>query len=861
MRKLLAAFFIFIISTEVYAQAPILFNTIESSATLVDEKSKSSTPVTFININEEVFAEDNLKEGTQLEIATNTGTSVLTITRISEYIPGFISVSAVSEDDPGNVFSFTYKDEKLIGLLHESLGENVHFRYSKKQKANYLTYSQPEEFFCGVDHDEMGRHYHDHHHEESEPVNEKEKSDGEIINYVAGGLSSTTIIDVMIVYTSAASALAFINSEGIEFAMSQAMNLSQTALDNSRVPIELRLVHTYKISGSFNQSSGDLLRIFTASPAFNPFGIQDGEMDEIHELRDEYGADLVTLFSEVNDTGGIAWVANDRNGLPDFGFSLNNIRVVDNSYTVAHEFGHNIGNLHSRTQSTQTAPATGGVFQESVGYQDLVDSIATVMAYTTGGLTRVPYFSNPSLSLNGTVLGTSNEVNITNASLSMRKMKNSIASYRKTKVDAPVSSISTNNIEVNLSAGETIRAIIEIENTGSSLLEYEVDFKEGDNILSKQNQKEKEAENSLLTSLYNEGFEASNGFFASNFEAINSWRSFGGPDITISNASPFSGAQHLRVSSTGSGGSKALFGPYISALPFASYRITFYVKVSDTEGSEFEQYEVSFIDGKTQEVGSGIRISGGAFQGLVKNESGQIIYQPTGIIVSSTGYKKVEIDINTAENEINYWFDNALALETPFLGKGISPSEIFVSGSNNSPGTYLDLDNLSINRYANPYPWLTVNRNTHTISPGRDRDIVLDFNSSGLQTGTYTTTVVINTNEDGLPAYEVPITVNFSGVVSNETDPETADQFRLLQNYPNPFNPSTMISFSLPESGDVSLKVYNAIGMEMGTLANDFYLAGQHQVQFDANSLASGIYIYSLEFNGLKQTRKMLLLK
>jgi hypothetical protein len=87
------------------------------------------------------------------------------------------------------------------------------------------------------------------------------------------------------------------------------------------------------------------------------------------------------------------------------------------------------------------------------------------------------------------------------------------------------------------------------------------------------------------------------------------------------------------------------------------------------------------------------------------------------------------------------------------------------------------------------------------------------------------------------------------------------NEFNLSQNYPNPFNPSTSINFSIAEASTVKLAVYNLLGQEVKLLLNEFKEAGPHTITFDASSLPSGAYFYSLETPQFKHTKKMLLAK
>ncbi|WP_340105686.1 N-acetylmuramoyl-L-alanine amidase [Rhodohalobacter sp. 8-1] len=85
--------------------------------------------------------------------------------------------------------------------------------------------------------------------------------------------------------------------------------------------------------------------------------------------------------------------------------------------------------------------------------------------------------------------------------------------------------------------------------------------------------------------------------------------------------------------------------------------------------------------------------------------------------------------------------------------------------------------------------------------------------------------------------------------------------YELSQNYPNPFNPSTVLSYSLPESSEVSLSVYNLTGQLIATIDEGTRQAGTHNINFDAGHLSSGVYIYRLSAGNTVLTKKMTLIK
>ena len=86
-------------------------------------------------------------------------------------------------------------------------------------------------------------------------------------------------------------------------------------------------------------------------------------------------------------------------------------------------------------------------------------------------------------------------------------------------------------------------------------------------------------------------------------------------------------------------------------------------------------------------------------------------------------------------------------------------------------------------------------------------------------------------------------------------------KYKLFQNFPNPFNPATTIGYSLPRGGTVSLNVYGITGELISKLVNKFEPAGNYEVEFKSDNLPSGVYLYKLQADDYKATKKMILLK
>ena len=134
--------------------------------------------------------------------------------------------------------------------------------------------------------------------------------------------------------------------------------------------------------------------------------------------------------------------------------------------------------------------------------------------------------------------------------------------------------------------------------------------------------------------------------------------------------------------------------------------------------------------------------------------------------------------------------------------------------------------------------------------------------------GTTTESKSYSFKDENLPAgkYSYRLKqIDFDGTFeySQEVEVEVSspNEFALYQNFPNPFNPSTKIKFVIPKSSFVNLKVFDILGSEVATLVNEERPAGEYEIEFNAGSLSSGIYLYKISSGDYSETRKLILMK
>lgn len=251
--------------------------------------------------------------------------------------------------------------------------------------------------------------------------------------------AGSTLIDVMIVYTPAALAIEG-NVAEMNNNIGLAMQKANEAHTNSNTQIYLRLVHSAQVDYVEDEAKTDLDKL-------TYFGGSNSDMDEVHDWRDEYGADFVCLleddpyYTDVGLIGGLGWVLNNQNGSPSYAFCLARVQQTDRTYTVVHEWGHNMGCGHSKTQESYPGP---GLYGYSAGWQwsDTkpygVDGYCTVMTYQGFGYgyeyKRVAHFSNPDISYTGDGTNPTGDAADGDNARTMRELKDMLAAYRDTTV-------------------------------------------------------------------------------------------------------------------------------------------------------------------------------------------------------------------------------------------------------------------------------------------------------------------------------------------------------------------------------------------------------------------------------------------
>jgi hypothetical protein len=210
------------------------------------------------------------------------------------------------------------------------------------------------------------------------------------------------------------------------------------------------------------------------------------------------------------------------------------------------------------------------------------------------------------------------------------------------------------------------------------------------------------------------------------------------------------------------------------------------------------------------------------------------------------------INANGKTSSQNMWVYRGDDPDQTFLTHSLVDLTESVNSVDLSHGATLSLNGL----WSSPTIWIAnpVINSLHIVDKTRGIDTLINANltiTPDQLTGNYPFY-----NWQGYAQWSVKATIT-----DVQSTPSTPTDYNLSQNYPNPFNPTTAINFSLPKSGNVTLKVYDLLGREVATLVSGYLPAGAHNTKFDASKLASGMYVYRLQAGTYTAVKKMLLMK
>lgn len=909
-------------------------------------QAKSDLPAdeidrTYIELSPQLFGQTStvLKAKQSLEFSLQSLDHNLKIQRIETYFDGITSFTAINEEN-GSTLIATLSQSRLTAKYHDHYSQALrHIRFDPTLNSHYIAtidLSEMDILSCG--HDDHAQLSTEVQTELIKKTVEEQRLNKTLsgtqsasastsqlsslsISNMAGSQWDTTTIDILYVYTQAAEDFAkscrVNQSRGCESVsdinelLAQATILSQAALDNSFIPIKLRPVFAYKTDYDETKdevNSGKRLQRLTTSTKFNPSNWNaGGYMEEVHEYRDQYGADLVAGIFSVSDVGGIAWLLNSPRGYPEIGFSLNRVQQVLSGYTLVHEIGHNLGNSHSRTQSANPADIYGGLFHYSVGYQWVTETEAfsSVMAYldqmaTLNGDTvrsvEVPVFSSPDVIWKNSEAGTYSDLfGPANAAQNNREIKQAIANYRPTKTTPPSLSVDTQEIATTMNREDSFEFPVKVANNGLSdlmwyititnpqiaksinsgialkdvragLSDEELPIREmgvNQTTAGRSNIFAKADESGII---YSEDFEDFKPKLFGGYQALRGWRTDDVKNMFLIKATtPSSGKNHMRIES-GTPESWNMESPYFGPQGEGVFDIEFDLSVTkDPNTGGFNYFDISLYDSKTLQRTAGIAINSQlSILTMTLSEDSTVILRDTGedLIsdVTQNTYRKIRIKLNTSTNRIEYYVDGKQELGSAFIG-GRSVDFLYFSiiGGEN-PKSFIDIDDIVIKR---PYfyEWMDVADYGGTVAPGGEEEVIVKFNTVGIEQGEYSTTLQLITNDPEQLVTNIPISLTVNSTVPVEETPELPTKAEISSIYPNPFNPSTTIQVNLPVTGLLNLAVYDVTGRKITQLVEENRSAGSHTFVWDASDFSSGLYFIRLQSEGQLQTKAITLIK
>jgi len=618
--------------------------------------------------------------------------------------------------------------------------------------------------------------------------------------------------------------------------------LSQEALDVSNTKVILDLAHVAHVNYQEVGIGGSAL--------LNQLRINgDGIMDEVHSWRNTFEADIVSLFALLSDVGGVGYLPSSPAGDDRLGFNVNRVQQMANTYTLIHEIGHNMGNMHSRNQAASAAGPTGGVFPYSTGWRWIGgdnQSYASVMTYESSPLDgivsrRTPHFSNPQISFTGVPTGTtsfSDPFGPADNARSMREMKDVIAAYRPRDFDSGLPRV-TSVMPAWGARGSAVSIVFRGNNINSiARFTNNCGFQNVSGTINNSTQitvsasipfnaVQGKCDVTFWTGNVNASTSAAAQFTITDFPITMPTVS----TTTVSNVGPSSAKISGTVTFDG-GDPVSARGVCLSTAPNPTTD-DICVPTGLGDGSFIAEYEALTPSTTYNARAYATNLAGTAY--------GQQLSFTTSVPVLN---KAPTID---SISDVTVTVTEAFELVVPITGISFGDDEfdqqVTITASSSNP----DLIELEV-EYESPLP---------TGS--------LIIRGDGNRTGDATVTVTVRdaggTAFGGIDTTVIKFAVQVLMGTNLNSDSDKPADFNLYQNFPNPFNPTTQISFTLPVGSPVDVSIYDVMGRRVTQLLDAYTQAGTHTITLDAKALPSGVYMYVIRAGEWSASKKMTLIK
>jgi hypothetical protein len=220
-------------------------------------------------------------------------------------------------------------------------------------------------------------------------------------------------------------------------------------------------------------------------------------------------------------------------------------------------------------------------------------------------------------------------------------------------------------------------------------------------------------------------------------------------------------------------------------------------------------------------------------------------------------YHSLFAELDPTSGKIRYRLNDGALSESDLSGKTRFSSLSFVA-ENPPVGRTVDIDNVRAELRSPNLPGFVFDRTEGTLRAGSSSSIPLTIHTDMLTIGTHVGVLELHTN-NGVRSSRIE--VNVIDPLSADDPTDLPNRVELAQNFPNPFNPNTVIGFRLSVAGEANLRIYDLLGREVAVLVDGMQAAGAYTVTFDATTLASGVYVYTLRAGDRVVTKKMLLMK